>query len=57
MFVVKILVNDLQLNPVVDPDLQLGKGGFEGLTMNVEFCKDNSGSSKKMCYFQKKEGP
>ena len=23
------------------------------LTMNVEFCKDNSGTSKKMPYFQK----
>ena len=29
------------------------QGAFEGLTMNVEFCEDNSGRSKKMCYFQK----
>ena len=30
-----------------------GGGGdaFEGLIMNVEFCKDNYGSSKEMRYF------
>ena len=35
---------------VVDPDLQQGGGGGGGggggLTTNVEFCKDNSGSSQ-----------
>ena len=33
-----------------------GGGAFEGLTMNVEFCEDNSGRSKKMRYFQKNKG-
>ena len=28
-------------------------GGVEGLTMNVEFCKNNSGSAQKMCYYRK----
>ena len=43
---------------VADPDLHLRRGGstFEGLTMNVEFCEDNSGSSKKMHYFRKNKG-
>ena len=26
---------------------------FKGLTMNVKFCENNSGTSKKMRYFQK----
>ena len=40
-----------------DPDLRL-KGGdaFEGWTMNVEFCKENSGSAQKMRYFRKIKG-
>ena len=44
----------VSLFAVADPDLQLTGGGgggggkaFEGLTMNVEFCEDNSGSAKK----------
>ena len=38
---------------VADPDLQLRKGpAFKGLTMNLEFCEDNSGTSKKMHNFQ-----
>ena len=41
---------------VADPDLQLVGEGFKGLTMNVEFCEDNSGSSKKMLYFRKITG-
>ena len=28
---------------------------FEGLTRDVEFCEDNSGSAQKMRYFQKIE--
>ena len=36
---------------VADPDLQLRRGpAFKGLTMNVEFCEDNSGTSR---YFRK----
>ena len=40
---------------MADPDLQLwreggGGGTFEGLTMNVEFCEDNSDSGRK-CTF------
>ena len=31
--------------------------GWGHLTMNVEFCEDNSGRSKKMDYFQKNKGP
>ena len=49
---------------VADPDLRSAKGGGGGrgggrdLTMNVEFCLDNSGTSKKMRYFRiKKWGP
>ena len=39
---------------MADPDLQLRRGpAFKGLTMNVEFCKGNSGTSKKMRYFRK----
>ena len=43
---------------VAGPDLHPAKGGgggaFEGLTINVEFCEDNSGGrSKKMRYFRK----
>ena len=39
------------------PSAKRGLGGaFEGLTMNVEFCEDNSGSSKKMRYFRKNKG-
>ena len=39
---------------MVDPDLQLRRGPtFKSLTINVEFCKDNSGTSKKMRYFRK----
>ena len=44
---------------MADPDLQLrggGGGGFDGLTTTVEFYEDNSGSSKKMCYFRKNKG-
>ena len=26
------------------------------LSMNVEFCEDNSGTTKKMCYFRKNKG-
>ena len=33
-----------------------GGGAFEGLTMNVEFCEDNSGRSKKMRCFRKITG-
>ena len=37
-----------------------GEGGrgrtFEGLTMNVEFCEDNFGSSKKMRYLRNNRG-
>ena len=29
---------------------------FEGLTMNVEFCEDNLGSSKKMRYLRNNRG-
>ena len=37
--------------------LPKGRGGpFEGLSMNVEFCKDNFGRSKKMHYFRKIRG-
>ena len=39
---------------MADPDLRQkgeGRGAFEGLTMNVEFCERNSGGSKKMRYF------
>ena len=47
---------------MADLDLQLwggggggggGGGAFEGLTMNVEFCEDNSGDPKKIRYFRK----
>ena len=44
---------------VADPDLHLSgeEGGtFESLTMNVEFCQDNSGRSKVMRYFRKRGG-
>ena len=47
---------------VKDPDLQLGGqgggggGAFEDLTLNVEFCKDNSSSLLKMRYFRKNMG-
>ena len=35
----------------------MGEGGaFEGLTMNVEFYEDNSGSAQKMRYFRKIKG-
>ena len=34
-----------------------GGGSFEGLTMNVEFCEDNSGSEQKMRYFRKIRWP
>ena len=48
------------MNP--DLHLRLGGGGgggggvdtFKGLTMNVEFCEDDSGSSKKNALFPKK---
>ena len=30
-----------------------GGGALKGLTINVEFCDDNSGRSKKMRYFRK----
>ena len=30
-----------------------GGGAFEGLTVNVEICENNSGRSKKMRYFRK----
>ena len=33
-----------------------GGGTFEGLTMNVEFCEDNFGSSKKMRYLRNNRG-
>ena len=41
---------------MADPDLHLSGGGgvFEGLTINVEFCEDNSGRSKKMRYISEK---
>ena len=35
------------------PSPKGGGGAFEGLTINAEFCKDNSGRSKKMRYFRK----
>ena len=39
---------------VADPDLQLRRGPvFESLNMNVKFCEDNSGTSKKMRHFRK----
>ena len=43
---------------MADPVLQLegGRGAFEGLTMNVEFYEDNSGSAQKMRFFRKKKG-
>ena len=46
---------------VADPDLHLpnwggGGGAFESLTMNVEFCEDNSGRSKIMRCFRKMGG-
>ena len=48
--------------PVAYPDLHLtgggggGGGAFEGLTINIEFCEDNSGRSKKTRYFRKIRG-
>ena len=46
-----------QTTPVADPDLQLRRGpAFKDLTINVEFCKDNSGTSKKMRYFCTQSG-
>ena len=41
---------------MADPDLHLSGGGgvFKGLTINVEFCEDNSGRSKKMRYISEK---
>ena len=33
-----------------------GGGAFEGFTMNVEFCEDNSDSALKMHYFRKNRG-
>ena len=45
---------------MADPDLHVkwggGGGAFEGLTVNVEICEDNSGRSKKMRYFRKIKG-
>ena len=46
---------DCRLVAVADPDLHQrgeGRGAFEGLTMNVEFCERNSGGSKNMRYFR-----
>ena len=40
---------------MADPDLQLrgeGRGAFEGLTMNVEFCEDNSTLSARGVFFK-----
>ena len=39
---------------VADPPM--GGPPFEGLTMNVEFCEENSSRSKKMRYFRKNSG-
>ena len=38
---------------VADPDLHLRGGGrtFEGLTIDVKFCRNNSSRSKKMRHF------
>ena len=42
---------------MADPDLLLREwDAFEGLTMNVEFCEDNSGNGQKMRYSGKKGG-
>ena len=51
------LVDLLCICTVADPDLQLRRGPafhmLKGLTMNVEFCEDNSGTSKKTALFPK----
>ena len=47
---------------MADSDLLLrgggggGGGAFKGLTMNVEFCADNFGSSLKIRYFRNNKG-
>ena len=44
-----------RIQGTIDPSGESRPSAKEGacLTMNVEFCEDNSGTSKKMCYFQK----